>query len=162
MYNPSFPFAGSSSNQFLASPTLQSSRSRNSSQVDVQDAVDSFQDCFHEIAKVAVPAQLVSALFSASSKKKLPNIDRSHLKVISSSEFLEKANCPSGQEHKTNVKILTDVWGILDKAPEYIVAVHSALDKVLPDSAQNLKGMCITLVEGCLVTVYHLYGIMGS
>ena len=149
MYNPSFLFhTGSSSKQFLSSPSasFQASRSGDSSQADLQDAVDSFQECFDVIAKIVDPRELVSALFSASSKKNLPGIDRSHLKIISSTEFLEKANCHSGQEYKANVKILTDVWRVLDKTPGYIVAVLSALDKVLPDYAKKLKGMCITLV----------------
>ena len=152
MYNPSFLFhTGSSSKHFLSSPSasFKASSSRKFSQADLQDAVDSFQECFYEIAKIADPTELATALFSASSKKSLPSIDRSHLKIISKI-FLEKANCHSGQEYKANVKILTDVWGVLDKTPEYIVAVLSALDKVLPDSAKKLKGMCITLVTNSL------------
>ena len=127
-----------------SSASSKASRSRESSQADLQDAVDSFQQCFYEIAKIADPTELATALFSASSKKSLPSIDRSQLKIISK-KFLEKANCHSGQENKANVEILTDVWGVLDETPGYIVAVLSALDKVLSDSAKQLKGMLVTM-----------------
>lgn len=101
---------------------------------------DSFRDCFDEIAQKANPQRLASAFHDVSSSRKFPSIDKSLLDKIRCPDFLKKATPSNGDKFDRNYEILLEVYCIIEKHPEFIAAVLTVLDKVLPDCAKKLRG----------------------